>query len=247
MDDATNSSGNSSSSNSKNHYLRQTIAGVVCTKCIIKVNTSNTLFCINRRTIDRHWREKGCSDGNQRPATTATQLEIRLKELHTRSQNNPALAMSDFREGDKGVTKTTRFYCDRCGLLDEPKRLLLRHCAGVGKGKCPGKPVRGPVLFNKYKLHMPIQFINDIVNGRSPVPHVRKSIVIPHVMTSAIHAPSQSLSAATAIAAPDMTTAVAANAATTTMTSCRRPPKRIRVSDTEMTKALKPVISSYPD
>lgn len=154
--------------------------------------------------------------------------------------------MSDFREGDKGVTKTTRFYCDRCGLLDEPKRLLLRHCAGVGKGKCPGKPVRGPVLFNKYKLHMPIQFINDIVNGRSPVPHVRKSIVIPHVMTSAIHAPSQSLSAATAIAAPDMTTAVAANAATTTMTSCRRPPKRIRVSDTEMTKALKPVISSYP-
>ena len=101
MDEATNSNGSSSSSssssNSKNHYLRQTIAGVVCTKCIMKVNTSNTLFCINRRTIDRHWREKGCSDGNQCPATTAIQLEIRLKELHTRSQNNPALAMSDFR------------------------------------------------------------------------------------------------------------------------------------------------------
>ena len=128
MDEATNSNGSSSSSSSKNHYLQQTIAGVVCTFCIMKVNSNNTLFCTSRQTIDRHWRKNGCSDGNQCPATTAIQLEIRLKELHTRSQNNRALAVSDFREGDEGVTKTTRFFLRRSESAAGQREFLRRCC-----------------------------------------------------------------------------------------------------------------------
>ena len=80
-----------------------------------------------------------------------------------------------------------QYYCSHCGLVDKPSKLLRQHCRPPmsdgdevegRKGKCPGTPVNGYVLKNKYNQMVPESFLMAMVAGDSPLRRLQPDLLL---------------------------------------------------------------------
>ena len=217
------------------HFIQQTVVGPICTFCECRVSKDKKLFSCSINTIKAHWKKNGCCSIGASPSHVNKQLLERLRYLHSTSIRNKQNAFQHFREGDEGVKRTQRYYCSYCGLVAQQNVLNRQHCTPaegtLGGGKCPGRPVQGFVLSNKYNQLVPESFLNDIVADNSPLRQLKPHIII----TPPIIAPPTSTTVEPQQHVATTTTTIA----TITPSRQTNPPplKRIKVSPAQLNMA----------
>ena len=224
--------------NQRRHYIVQTIVGPVCTSCETRVSNNKTLFTCCANTIQSHWKNNQCSNGNSSARRTERELLERLRELHQRSIGNKDVAFQHFRDGDEGVKRSFRHHCSHCGLVDKESRLKRYH------KKCPGHAIKAYVLSNKYNQQVPESFLNDIIDNKSPLRRLMKNVIInapptiPPPPTPIIPSPPSTPPTIT----PPRATATATNYTTSEPPSA----KKIKVTDTQLNRAIQPNMMFNP-
>lgn len=184
----------------KNHYIRQTFLGPICTKCNTKVASLGTLFTISSKTIIRHWKKNNCYIGdvkNLNAKELERSLHMSIIQLYNSIHHNPTLASKIVTSQFYSITTATISpYCSRCGYVGKSNN-LRRHTESASS-TCTSSDVihcGGNVLTNKFQFRIPQQLLDTISSGMFELPfdqHTNSIIMVDNSHVSDVHSTSSS-------------------------------------------------------
>ena len=154
-----------------NHYLQQTLAGLVCThpKCLTQIGKNQTNFFVSDDTIRRHWNKNKCYEGSEVPNARQVEKnqEQQLISIHERIKLSPLRGEEIVNETfpPNECTMSNKAYCSRCGFNDKPARVKNHHNAKHNKCGVIHFRQKGIIVTNKYGQSMPQALLRGMASS----------------------------------------------------------------------------------
>ena len=158
------------------HYIKQTLAGPICTRCKTKVVNGGSTFFASYNSIKRHFLKNKCFD-NDIPNINklVKELESEIHAIISRVKNNPEIIEQLFQEDLSSIKITT--YCSRCGFCSR-NRVLMNHINSK-KSRCTQENIkRGPVITNSNNVSLPTSILDQMRLGTYRLPRNSNNVNI---------------------------------------------------------------------
>jgi hypothetical protein len=154
-------------------FFEATIFGVVCTKCVTKVNErGSSLFPPSVRAISNHWSKHGCTGRNPDSKEVNKSLETDLINKRISAYSDPTrVAKNAAVHFPVNSNKKDEFICncENCLFHAKTWRDFCKHASKQNKlnYNIPDKkPNRHQMVEGKYGVAIPVEMLNCIKNGQ---------------------------------------------------------------------------------
>ena len=165
---------------SSSTLFRALLFTAICADCQNPFNQRNARWFPEGKVIQRHWSSGDCHSDKQRPMGKKCSVELRARQiaLHDRAKQKPddRRILIDAEFGANPPSKGNVHYCSNCGFCAQRKRDLQKHFQNTRNPyacKSESHQKQGRVLTSLYKVTVPQEHVDAVLNGTFVLPYAR--------------------------------------------------------------------------